>query len=310
MVARFIRSNPWPYSGHLYALIAGSAVILMGLTYQVSVVNSEPSHSTLALFLIKMTIAIPEIFIWLIAARSAKQFKNYAVSIKQEADGYNMNLIANGLLWLVGYLITLVLISPIQTLAAHTDYARLAVATTNHVPIIVALIATLYIFYGSRGLAHLTHSDFWNRRNMILLLVPFIILMSLFVVNFYTAAPQLRDIAGNFRFTLPVNALLLTYVTPHIIIWLLGLFSGFNLWWYARRVQGAIYSSLFTKAQRGLVLVFVSIFLAQLLICSPYAADNFQIGITLSYAVLILAIIGYRLLFQGGRQLQNIEDVV
>ena len=310
MVAPFIRSNRWTYRNHLYGLVLLSALALIALTFRVAVVNSEPSHNTLALFFIKLTIVVPEIVIWLIAARSASRFKHYALSIKHETDGQCLNLVANGLLWLVGYAIVLCLVIPIQVLAAPTSYHRVAVAITNHLPIILALTGALYVFYGSRGLAQFARTDFWTRRHIIGLLVPYTILMSFYVTNFYHQAPLLTDVAGNQRFTLPIQVLLVSYVLPHLIIWLLGLFSGFNLWWYARRVEGTIYSSLFLRAQRGLVLVFVSIFLAQLLIASPYAADNFQLGITLTYAVLILTIIGTRLIYLGARQLQNLEDVV
>ncbi len=311
MVAPFIRSRNWPYGRHLYGLLAVSAILLTGLTFRVAMIGNEPSHGTVALFLIKMTVVLPELVIWLLAARSAKRFKRYAMTIKDGADGHDMNFVANGLLWLTGYVVVLCLLSPIQTLllyGGHNIYAWTAL--TNHLPIIPALIAAVYVFVGSRGLAGLTRADFWTRRNTIILLVPFVIFMLAFVADFYLEAPRLQDVNGNLRFALPVQALLFTYVLPHITIWLLGLFSGFNLWWYARHVEGAIYKGLFAQAQRGIVVVFISIFLAQLLICSPYAADNFQLGITLVYVVLLLTVVGYSLIFKGAQQLQNLEDVV
>ena len=310
MVVPFVRSQKWQYSKFMYLLIAASALLISGLTWQVARVNVEPSHSTLALFLIKMTVVIPEIGIWLLAARSAKRFKRYALSIRSEADGHNLNIVANGLLWLVAYVVVICTLSPVQTLIPRTSHKYAFTALTNHLPLVFALLAASLVFKGSRGLAKLTRSEFWTRSRTMLLLLPFGLAMSLFIVNFYAEAPHLHDINGNLRFALPVQALLFTYVLPHVIVWLLGMLAGINLWWYTRQVDGELYKAIFRKTQRGIAIVFTSIFFAQLLITSPYAADNFQLGITLVYGVLILTILGYSLIYRGTRQLQNIEDVV
>lgn len=310
MVARFIHSKSWPHERYLYGSLAVAAVLLIGLTSQVALTARQPSHSNLALYLLKMTVVVPEIAIWLLAALSTKRFKCYALSIKSEPDGRHMNVVANGLLWLVGYIVSLCLASPIHDLLLSGRHAYAATVLTNHLPIILVLVASAYIFVGSRGLAGLTRADFWNRRNTLRLLVPFALLMVVFIADFYLEAPRLRDIAGNLRFALPVYLLLVTYVLPHLVVWVLGLLSGFNLWWFVRHIEGAIYKILFAKIQQGLTIIFMAIFLAQLLICSPYAAANFQIGITLIYALLVLTIVGYSLIFKGIRQLQNLEDII
>ena len=94
-----------------------------------------------------------------------------------------------------------------------------------------------------------------------------------------------------------------------MVVWLLGFVSALNLAWYAKHAPGIIYKSLFYDTCRGLVLVYVGIFLTQLLISASVVIRGFDLGLLFVYGIVILEVVGYSLLYRGAVKLQRIEEV-
>lgn len=101
--------------------------------------------------------------------------------------------------------------------------------------------------------------------------------------------------------------LLLTYVLPHCLVWLAGAISAVNLASYSQNIAGSIYRSLFGDVYRGMILVFISIFLAELLVCSSLVEGNYGLSTGFIYAVILLIVAGYSYVFRGAVKLQKIE---
>lgn len=299
----------WRYENGLSLAIVLAACLQVGLVFEIARIHPVMGYSYLKLCIVRLAIMAPVFYIWWLAARSARRFKNYALSILDSADGHAINYIADGLLLLVAYIVVLNFVNPLESLFAYSRHIRLVVPLVNHGPVLVALAAALKLFIGSTQLARLTDKVVWTSRRLALMAVPFVACMVIFGTDFYMQSPKLYTPEGVPRFAFPRAALLATYVLPHMVVWLLGLMATINLSWYSRRVEGSIYRRLFRQANRGLVLIFISIFIAQLLIISPLVVTHFNLGVVLIYALIVIAITGYTLLYKGAAKLQNIENV-
>jgi len=267
-------------------------------------VNTERS------LLVRLTITIPEIIIWLIASVGAFRFKKYATSIKNYPDGKGLDKIANALLLLVLYIILLTTASTIVNLLAHTEYLDIAIALKNHLPVITILASALFLLRGSEDLNKVVGDDIWTKPRLLLLVGSALVFFMVFGYVFYTAQPNLMTTNGIPRFVLPAQALLVTYILPHVIVWFMGLKAGVNLVNYTSQVQGVVYKSLFKDLYRGILLTFVCIFTAQFIIITSMAATQPNFALGLIYSVLILALVGFALILRGARKLDKIEQAM
>ncbi|MBC7708216.1 hypothetical protein H7Y63_03265 [Polaromonas sp.] len=309
MATAVIANKKWHLDHLLYAFVVAAAIALIGINYALAYARHTANTTPINQFLLNLSFIVPEVIIWFIAARAAKHFKKYAIGIKNSLDGKSLNQIANGLLLLVIYLVLLGFGGPLESLFVNAFFIRPLVALVNHLPLLLVLGASILLYSGSKKLVTLTDSSWLSKRNLLVLLLPYTVCMVLFSVMFYKQAPYLLTPEGIPRYTLSHSLLIFTYVIPHITVWLLGLITVVNLGWYASRVEGSIYRSLFGDACKGMILIFISIFFAQLLLISPLVVDNFNIGIILIYAVLILGLIGFGLLYKGASKLQKIEEL-
>jgi hypothetical protein len=267
-------------------------------------VNTERS------LLVRLTITIPEIIIWLIASVGAFRFKKYATSIKNYPDGKGLDKIANALLLLVLYIILLTTASTIVNLLAHTEYLDITIALKNHLPVITILASALFLLRGSEDLNEVVGDDIWTKPRLLLLVGSALVFFMVFGYVFYTAQPNLMTTNGMPRFALPVQVLLVTYILPHVIVWFMGLKAAVNLINYTSQVRGVVYKSLFKDLYRGVLLTFICIFTAQFIIITSMVATQPNFALGLIYGVLILALVGFALILRGARKLDKIEQAM
>lgn len=302
--------SSWPYGKLFYGSIAIVTLLMLVLTYLIAKDNPVAGVSFLRHLLFKLSILLPVIFIWIIAARGVRRFKNYAYLIRESPEGAGMNRLANGLLLLVVYIIVLNAVSSFLILFKDSAHIQTIIALTNHLPIIFALLASWQLLSGTNYLVNFTNSKYWDKARIFKLVAGFLILMIPFTINFYQKAPDLISITGLPKFALPAEALIFTYVLPHSLVWLFGIVSAVNLRRYTDHVSGKIYKSLFRDVSKGIILVYFCIFFAQLIMLSPIIATNFSLGLFFIYGVLILAIAGFQYIFRGARKLQLVEEAI
>lgn len=301
-----MEKNPhtnWRYAKVAYILTAVCALAFVWLTYR----SLDDAGSSSVASAIRFTIIIPEIVIWAIAVMSAIRFKHYADSIKDSPDGKAMDYIANALLLLVLYIILLTTMGSVTKLFAHSTYIKPVVFLHNHLPVAAALGSVAFLYLGSRRLNSLIRANMWTPRRISLITVPAVLLFIFFAWEFYRSVPGLESVNGIPRFALPVIALLFTYVLPHIVLWYVGLLACINLAHYAANTPGKLYKSLFFDLYRGILMVYICIFIAQLIIISSVDTTGFNPLLLVIYAILILSTVGYLLVFRGAKQLHKIE---
>lgn len=310
MAADNKQQRTWPYGKHLYIAVFFAAVLLVANAVYRTVSQPLADNNLTQEMLVKLTVLVPVIAIWLIAARGAERFKKYAYSISKSDDGQSMNYIADGLLLLVVYIIILNFISSIILLASGTQLLAVLTVLANHIPVVVAVLASILLYRGSKKLSAMVKGSFWTKKKLLLALVPYLLFMIVLAVDFVQGASSLMSSSGQSRFAMPAPVLLFTYFVPHAVVWLLGILSAGNLAWYAKHVPGKIYKQLFSDIHKGIVLVYLAVFSAQLLISSPSLGKNASLAFTLLYAVLVLAISGYVYIYKGSARLQQVEDII
>jgi hypothetical protein len=260
------------------------------------------------LFIINFTIAIPEIVIWFVALRSAVHFKNYASNIRLSKDGQSMNYLADALLMIVFYVILVTTSGQITGLFKNSSSLHTIVQIESYFPIGIALAASVLFFMGSKALNRMVPLRI-KTRTLLAISCLFVIVVGLFAWHFYVIEPRLAPQDGVPRFLLPVRTLMFAYILPFIIIWGLGVYACICFANYSVMVKGRIYKELFKNLYRGILLVFICIFLAQLFTVSDTNLNKFSLDLVLVYCLLILASIGFVLIYHGSENLNKLEKI-
>ena len=308
MRTAILNSQPWQCQKLLYSAVVIAAALRLILMLHDSPTSLAAGFRLFGLPLSQLLILVLEVIIWFLGARSAQHFKNYAVSIKSTDEGRAMNNLANGLLWLVAYTALLTFTSSLIALFDHTPYDRMVTMLAIYLPLSIAVLASMLLFVGSAQLVSLMKRAFWTPHRILYFLLAYAVLMLSFIVEFYVQSPFAQNVDGNHRFVMPTLLVMLTYVLPYVLIWLAAIVASINLAWYTQNVDGRLYKTLFRNANRGIALVFVCTFLAQLLICSPFTETQPVFDNGLTFGVLILLGIGFSLIYRGAKQLECLEE--
>lgn len=290
-----------------YASLTAVAFFFIILIYSNAKLFHAPATTPGRIFAWTITVTIPEIIIWLIAFRGAVHFKKYANNIRTSKDGKCLNDIANALLVMVLYVITLTMSSYLVTLAHDSHHVRLAVRLGNGIPLLLLLISSVLFFQGARCLTKIVPLKQMNRVYVWLTAVLFIALSVLFAWKFYQAVPHLPPRNGLPRFIMPVKALLAAYVLPYIVAWGLGLFACLCMANYSLNTKGIIYKRMFQFLYKGTLAIFLSIYLAQFFVISDINLDRLSLPLMLIYGLLIIGATGFILIYEGSKKLTKLE---
>lgn len=304
MAADKKQSSSWKYAKHLYLSITIAAIL-----YLLAIIFSHGRSDLNSLELIlRLTIAIPVIGIWFLAARGTIRFKLYATAIKQSRDGEGLNYISDALLWMLLYIIVFVIVTPVSALFKDTAYIQLVTAIANHLPLLLALIASAMFYRGALHLNSIVPLRITAKHSHLLIAVG-VFTAILFILYFYNAAPTAVTDNGLPRFVGSVGTLIFTYALPHLIVWGLGLYASLSLFNYSLRVKGTIYKRCFNSLYKGVLLVFICTFVAQIIRASSISLVKFTILLLVIYGLLLLTIYGFTLIYRGSDCLHKIENV-
>jgi hypothetical protein len=292
----------------LYIILTLLGIFFLALTYKMALLADGASPHYHNILVIKLTFALLEIAIWVIASLCVLKFRDYASRIRPSRDGQGLSYISTGLLMLVGYTILLPLASTLVYLSKDTGFLKIAVSINNHLPMLLIALSVIYFLRGSNRLLRLTKARHPSGREQAWFTVGIGIMAALFAVHFYLVEPHLIGNGSIPRFALSRDVLIFTYALPHIIIWGLGVLGCWNLIHYSRFVSGSIYKLLFRKLSRGLLIVFGCTFIAQLIIASAVDLTGFDLEVVIIYLVFLLSIGGFVLIYRGVRQMEKIEN--
>lgn len=309
MKARFSSIQLWKYSSLVYAIAAAATLVMLVLLWKTLWSLDYTDGYSPPSLLVRISIAIPELLIWLIALRCAVRFKSYTAKIRKSDDGSRLVYIANGLLFLAAYIITLTFGDIVVGLLHHSSHVVVAVALQHYVPLAIALVSTGLLYIGSWQLVGLVGSSGRNRRKELLYVATFIMFVTLLVMNFYAHTTDLMSEHGLPGFVVSANILMGTYVLPYIISWSLGLLAAANLAWYSYNTPGVLYKRMFRDFYLGILVVMLSIFVAQIVMIASSTLESLGVGLIVVYAVLSLTLLGFALIDRGIHKLERLEVV-
>jgi len=292
----------------VYAVIAAAALAFVGIMFRAAALihRFDPQINSRLYLVTHLLTLLCEVVLWYILARSAVRFKSYAVSVIESKDGRALNYIANAVALGLLYAMLFGMASTVKTIFWQSPDLTLITSITNLLPLLVLLISSVYLLVGTRALRELLVSPkgVSHTRQYVGLLLVFVAIYALY---FYHVAAHLLDDDGLHHFDLSPGVLLLVYVLPHTVAWLLGLFSCLNLARYARNVRGAIYKSLFHDLYMGVTIAFIGMYLAQVFYVSNLSSNQFSAGLVFVLAVILLLIRGCLLIYSGTNKLYTLE---
>ncbi|MBA3724101.1 MAG: hypothetical protein H0W89_04415 [Candidatus Levybacteria bacterium] len=297
-----------------------SVVMLWGL-YLLFLFNSPNTASAQlhiseqAVNLLRLTIAIPYLLIWLTAAYSFTKIKSYAQLISPSRESSAYHKIANGILFLFISLIVSTLMGSLRTFFGdYADTRPIFTILTNYAYILPYLCAFTLILRGTIELSHQPEELKISLKKYIVCGVPFILFAYVWLELIFTNQTRLIPGEGN-RFAtyyLKDSLLVLTVVIPSLITWFVGLVTVLKLWLYRRVVKGIIYKRALSSLVYGLTgVVFGSIILQALLSLGNRRLLDLGLAGLLGviYVFIFIQIVGFLLIARSAKKLTKIEAV-
>jgi hypothetical protein len=269
---------------------------------------------TLELQVIRLTVIIPMLATWILAAYGAIRFKSYANSIRASADGKAMKFIATGLGWLAGYLIILTMIGAILPYLYQSEYRDFMISCRNIITMLSALIGFIYIYIGAQKLSRLINSKpIWNSTRVWKLLVPYCLFAIAFTYAFFIN-PDIAQPGQSLSvptYVLPPAILLVVIVIPYLSMWLLGILAILNIRAYAFTVPGVIYKKILSRLVRGVLGVMSFTIALQIFNVLLGTISQLTLGriLLIIYLLIILVAVSYASIASGARRLAKIEGV-
>ncbi len=292
----------------VYPFLAVLTIIYVFIIYKNARLFSSKTSSATEIFVINATVAIPELIIWAMALISSLRFKEYARSIQQTRDGRSMNYLADALVVMSFYVILITSENYVVGLFKNTSNLRTIVSVENYLPLAVALASSGILLIGSLKLNQIVPLKV-RLSSRIALATVFIIVVALFSWHFDKSYRNLVPQNGIPRFVLPIHTLLMTYILLHIVMWAIGIAACVNIANYSLHTKGKIYKRLFNNLYKGILLVFICTFVAQLFIISNVNLTKFSLSLVLIYCLLVLAGLGFILIYKGSNDLNLLERI-
>jgi hypothetical protein len=305
------KSTPtWKFARYAYFFIVACWVVYAALSiFAPNIANQRYNLSQPALLLLRLTIIVPIHLIWLMAAHGAVAFKNYALSIDGGRESEAINLIANGLLWTIGYLVINAVVGAVAPYFASSPTYDQIIVFRDHIAPIASLIAFVLIYQGSHRLRDIAKFETWTRETAWIMVV-YSLFAFIFVLQFASTPILEGHVAGRTSTSIvPHSILLFTMIVPLLCSWFFGIVATINITKYARNVKGVLYRQALQDLVKGLWLVIGFLIVIQMLTFAAKYFASLNLGTILGIVYLLLVLYGVGFLFvrSGARKLVRFE---
>ncbi len=299
-----------------YLLTISIWVIYVILSLNAPAPASNPynlsAHTT---FILRWTIFVPLLLIWITAVYGAVNLYQYATLVKHTKDGGGMYPMSLGINLIVLHLFLSSLIGVIRSYLINQPAAiEYLTVLSNALYVIFYLAAFMLLYYGSKKLLG-SYKESTPSINLIA--IAFFILM--IVMYFYLESifnnPNRLMGSGpgiNASYFLPDSLIVLTIIIPSFVTWVAGILTIGNLNSVGYKAIGVIYKKTISNLTYGVFFVITcSIFIQG--ITSVGSARLLQIGFSgiliLIYLLLVFMALGFVLIARGSRKLSQIESI-
>jgi hypothetical protein len=313
MSATLPSSAVWKYARLANILVVVAWGLYAVLTIFAPAAAKDRFHlSPLTIFVLQLTIIIPIHVIWVTAVKGAIAFKNYALLIAGGKEARAIDLIADGLLWTIGYLVVNSIASAAAPYFHELDVYNAIVIVRDHLAPICSLIAFTLIYRGSHLLKNVAKFDTWTSRTS-WAMVAYGLFAIYFVFQFASSTALSSTAVGhNSASILPHNLLLFTMIVPQLAAWYMGIAAAINIGKYAQHVKGLLYRSALQKLVQGLLVVMAFSIAIQFVTFASRYTSTMSLGMLLLivYTLMILYAAGFWLVGEGAGKLTKLERAV
>lgn len=271
--------------------------------------------SNAAARVLRLSVALPMILIWITIMYGYIRFKDYAKKIEQRPDGHALSRIADGILVFAFLLPVSSLLSNAASFLYHKypAWTPEIIITRNYISLAVILVMVYLVWTGSKVLISTLKPRQREIGNYRLIYVVPVVMSVIFayLVLFDTAKNNPPSSIGVAAYYLPDWLLLTTIVIPYALVWLLGVQAAVNIHVYAGRVKGILYKGALGLLAKGLAVSIVSLLLIRYLssLVTWLSTLTLKPILALLYLLIFVIGVGAVLIAVGARRLQKIEEV-
>lgn len=299
----------------LTVLFLGFTVVYIGQAVR-SIPNPqilEKYHISLdQIHVLTLTVMIPYIIIWFIGLVGYMRLKLYVDALGDSDDGRGFQKILYGILLLVLWLPTSVLLSGVATgyYGNHPEATAEQIRIVNYFNVVVLVPAFYFIYAGSKklGLVAKVKTHGLTQRQSLLFMI-FAVLYTFLVLSdtYRQVAPDSTTVATYYE---PDWLIVLTIIIPRLVTWFIGLAAVANIMLYRQKVKGAIYRLALKYLAAGIGIVVVTIIVLRALQSLTSVLGHWSLGLLflLVYALLVILGTGYVCIAKGASRLLKIEE--
>jgi hypothetical protein len=241
-----------------FVLLAGITVALaLGLPPDPHFVQ-QLHTSSIAYRVAVAALLVPYIVIWFFSFYTFAKLQEYSRPLKSTRDGAAFQKITLGMGAIAFSLIVPTMLSLVLSDIAghHSGFKTAATIIDNYAELFPGLLSFLLLYIGTRALLRTTKDGVekldlrWH--------MPWFALLSI-VFSHLTIENQYRS----HPYHLSLGILIVTFITPYLYGWMVGLLSAYDLNLYAKTVSGTLYKLAIRQLARGISIVIISSILIQ-----------------------------------------------
>ena len=256
------------------------------------------------------SVSIPIAIIWTIGAYGSVKMKDYSQIIKKSKEGGPMNMISDGLMFLVLAQVLSSVIGAVFVKIEHHHPSWLSTMTiiNNYLSVLLLGIALCIIALGGWGLNNLVRNNSQGYFQQII--TGFFIVLSSIYSYFIIVEPIHTPLARRLYY-MPDWLILLTLAIPYLVFWYLGVLGAYFIYNYQKHIKGAVYKGSLSYVAAGITMVIVSSIAVRFLSTVSTSISRLKLTpvLFIIYVFLALVAVGFLLIAYGAKKLRRIEEV-
>ncbi len=292
-----------------YALVLISWLIYAGVSLFAPRVGNTYHLDHTSFVLLQLSVIVPVLLIWMIAINGAVKFRVYSTIIEGSPDGLAIRNVSVGLYLLVSTFIVQTLVGVFSRHSVGTPLLTPLVILHNYLPVIMALIAVIFIYRGSLQLVAIVQAK--GRPVELAMVLAAFAVASTWLGKYLYIHTSHAVTNGVPNYVVPSHWPFYTMFLPNLIAWLLSLLTILNIINYTRNVKGKIYRGGLKYAAWGIMVTVIFAMSVEMLtfLANAMAKLNLNALLALVYGILFIYALGFVLIALGARKLARIEVV-
>lgn len=271
------------------------------------------SISAVQLAMIRVSILLPHLLIWVAAALAYAHFKKYYQLIVDSPEASGFRKITQGLLFLLLVaIVPTILKLEIAFNPDDLEVLKTMRITVNYISLGLYFGAFYFFWQASKDFLQ-TLEPVATRKSGGKIIAAVFILAAAYVWAVFNNATRTvsNDPLVKPTYFLSDPLILLTIVAPYIVMWMLGMFAIANLQTYSKLVKGVIYKRAFKYVSIGMAVIIGLLIPLQFVtqLGSFFGHTSLAVILAVIYVIFIALALGYIYIARGAKELTAIERI-